>query len=244
MDTYKPNPRFGVMVIQDVRREESMFKKLLQKLQSLASHHSTFDPSLLDDPIAMQTDWSPLKGGGANFRTRKLVEASFNRLEFRATVGAKLFCLVFLLLGVGVLIGFSGSKLSSEGFSFDMHTIIPLLVGLTFAVTGSCLLYFGTVPIVFDRQRGFFWKGREAPDEVFSKRAPKYCARLHDIHALQLISEYCRGNKNSYYSYELNIVLENGKRINVVDHGNQNKLREDTARLSAFLGKPVWDAIG
>ncbi|MDP6491172.1 MAG: hypothetical protein QGG69_05335 [Kiritimatiellia bacterium] len=59
----------------------------------------------------------------------------------------------------------------------------------------------------------------------------------------QLLSEYCRSDKSSYYSYELNLVLQDGSRINVVDHGNKTKLREDAATLSEFLGRPVWDAI-
>jgi len=78
---------------------------------------------------------------------------------------------------------------------------------------------------------------------VFDKKTLPYFAKLEDIHALQLISEYCGGNDGSYYSYELNLVLENGKRINVVDHGNKNKLRKEANNLSAFLAKPVWDAI-
>jgi hypothetical protein len=50
------------------------------------------------------------------------------------------------------------------------------------------------------------------------------------------------GNKNSYYSYELNLVLDDGSRINVVDHGNLDRLRSDAQTLSRFLDKPVWDA--
>ena len=43
-------------------------------------------------------------------------------------------------------------------------------------------------------------------------------------------------------NYELNLVLEDGKRINVVDHENQDSLREDAGTLAAFLDKPIWDA--
>jgi hypothetical protein len=57
------------------------------------------------------------------------------------------------------------------------------------------------------------------------------------------LTEYVSGNKSSYYSYELNLVLDDGSRINVVDHGNLERLRSDAQTLSQFLGKPVWDAI-
>ncbi|MGD9320846.1 MAG: hypothetical protein PVH99_12810, partial [Desulfobacteraceae bacterium] len=51
------------------------------------------------------------------------------------------------------------------------------------------------------------------------------------------------GSKRSYYSYELNLVLRDSKRTNVMDHGDYEKLREDAQTLSQFLEKPVWDAI-
>ena len=44
------------------------------------------------------------------------------------------------------------------------------------------------------------------------------------------------------YNYELNLVLKDGERINVVDHGNLKKIQDDANTLSNFLGKPVWDA--
>ena len=117
-----------------------------------------------------------------------------------------------------------------------------ILIGGVFATVGGCLLYFGTKPIVFDKVRGVFWKGRKKPGEVFDRRSLKNFTGLEVVHALQIISEYCRGSKSSYYSYELNLVLKDGKRINVVDHGSIRKLREDAEILSKFLSIPVWDA--
>ena len=220
-----------------------MFENLVEKIKSAIKRPDPFDPSTLDDPIAMQTEWTPAKRGGASFCTHKLVEVNSNRLEFRAAAGAKAFYLLFLLIGLGVTAGFSFSKLSSGKFSFDVETIMPLLIGLVFTIVGGCIFYFGTAPIVFDRRSEFFWKGRKNPKEVVNKRTIKHFAELENIHALQLISEYCSGDKSSYYSYELNIVLENGKRINVIDHGKQNKLKEDANKLSEFLDKPIWNAI-
>ena len=98
------------------------------------------------------------------------------------------------------------------------------------------MFYFGAAPFVFDKRRRVFWEGWKAPREVTDRTA------LKDIHALQIISEYCFGQYASYYSYELNLVLKDGRRINVVDHANQGKLREDARTLSRFLGAPVWDA--
>lgn len=220
-----------------------MYKKIMQKLLRMTGEQNVFDPSQLGDPIALQTGWTPAKRGGTNFRTHKLVEVNSYRIEFRASIGAKLFYLIFLLAGIGIIMVFTFKTLSAGVFSFNVDTIMPLLIGLVFMVAGGCMLYFGTVPIVFDKTKGTFQKGRRTQNITSDRNAHKNYTQLDNIHALQLISEYIRSNKNSYYSYELNLVLENGKRINVIDHGNEHRIREDAGTLSTFLNKPVWDAI-
>jgi hypothetical protein len=157
-------------------------------------------------------------------------------------MGARLFYGVFLLVGLGVMIGFSAGNASSGKIGLNAETIFPLLFGLVFASVGGGLWYYGTTPIVFDRRKGNFWKGRKSPDEVFDKSRLKCFAKIEDIYAIQLISEYCRSDKSSYYSYELNLVLGDGERINVVDHGNKRKIKEDAQKLAEFLDRPLWDA--
>lgn len=45
-----------------------------------------------------------------------------------------------------------------------------------------------------------------------------------------------------YWSFELNLVLTSGERINVVDHGNLGRVRADAKTISALLGCKLWDA--
>lgn len=220
-----------------------MLKNLAEKIKGMMGERIVFDPSGLNDHVAIQTAWTPLKGGGSNFRTHKLIEVGFERVEFRASVGAKIFSLLFLFVGVGLNAAFAYSMYEAGNFSFNSETVVPMIIGLIFAIVGGAMLYFGTTPIVFDRGKGYFWKGRKKPDEFQDNSNLKNFAMLEQIHALQIISEYCRGSKSSFYSYELNLVLKNGKRINVVDHGNFLKLREDAQKLSGFLNRPVWDTI-
>jgi hypothetical protein len=103
----------------------------------MVGNRKKFDPSQLGDPAAMQTDWTYASKGmvvGANFRTHKLVKVNSARLEFRATMGALLFYLVFL---VGPVVAFIGIlyKLSSGGFSFkvfsfNMERILPVVIAV------------------------------------------------------------------------------------------------------------------
>jgi hypothetical protein len=220
-----------------------MFTKLFEKLKGFVDEDDPFDPSQIGDPVAELTAWTPAKGGGANFRTRRLVMVTPNRIEFRASMVTNIFFGSFLLGGIGITAGVFYFHFSTRTFMWSSDTVLPLLAGIGFAVLGGCLLYFGTAPIVFDKSRGLFWKGRKSQGGVSDSNSLKHFTGLEDIHALQLISEYCRGSKRSYYSYELNLVLRDGKRINVIDHGHCDKLRKDAETLSRFLERPVWDAI-
>jgi hypothetical protein len=221
-----------------------MLTKLFQKLIGMVDRPDPFDPSRFGDPVAGQTSWTPAKRGGANFRTRKLIMVTPHRIEFRASLAAKIFFSSFLLGGMGVAAGVCLPHFSTGTFRSNPDMLVSLFAGIGFAILGGFLLYFGTAPIVFDKSRGFFCKGRKARDGEFDTNSVKNFAGLEDIHALQLISEHCRGGERSYYSYELNLVLRSGRRINVLDHGDCEKLRENAQTLSQFLDKPVWDAIG
>jgi len=132
--------------------------------------------------------------------------------------------------------------LNTEGESMGFGIIMPVLMGLVFTFVGIYLFYHGIQPIVFDKYKGIFYKGWKTQESINYNISSENFVRLDNIHAIQLISEYCRGNKSSYYSHELNLVLKDGKRINVIDHGNLNKIREDAKKLSEFLCTPVWDA--
>ncbi len=88
-----------------------MLKKLMEKLQSWAAANKIkFDPSGIGDPVAMLTEWTPAKSGGANFRTHKIVSADPNRLEFKSSMGAKAFFLIFIIMGITVMAAFSSCK--------------------------------------------------------------------------------------------------------------------------------------
>lgn len=222
-----------------------MLQRLVEKLQELAQARPRFDPAQFDDPLAVQVEWTPVRSGGANFRTHNLAMVHSDRIEFQAALGAKLFYGIFIFVGVMAPAGvFAAFYLSGESMvEGPVALVIPVLIGLTFLAVGGGMMYLGTAPIVFDKHRGYFWRGRKAPYDVVNVNELKNACRLGDIHALQLLSEHCRGNKSSYYSYELNLVLNDGTRLNVVDHGNKEKIRADTAKLSEFLNCPVWDSI-
>lgn len=199
------------------------------------------DPSAFDDPLALETSWTPAAAGGASFGTHRLRQSSVHRVEFAASGGLRLFCLVFVLAGLGVLAWHLHRFDLDQMMLSNPDTFVPLLAGVVFVGAGIGMAWFGSTPRVFDKVRAMYWRGRREPAAVGAPGPD--VAPLTAIHALQLVSERITG-KNSYTSYELNLVLSDASRINVVDHGNLEQLRADARTLGQFLGKPVWDAIG
>jgi len=189
--------------------------------------------SWAEDPVARRTRWDPLVGGGANFRTRNLVRVNDARMEFPASMAMRLFAGVFLVVGIGV--GVAGI-VAAEWFL--------LAFGAVFGAVGGGMLWFATAPVVFDKRQGAFWRGRTAPAETYHRAALKHYTPLAEIHALQIVKERVSGDKSSYDSFELNLVLTDGRRINVTDHGDYDTLRQNADTLSGFLERPLWDAVG
>tara|TARA_R110002111_G_scaffold1157_1_gene8191 strand:+ start:55194 stop:55856 length:663 start_codon:yes stop_codon:yes gene_type:complete len=220
-----------------------MFRKLIDQLKKLTTGDGErFDPATLNDPVALNTEWSPLKRGGASFCTRKLVQVSPLRYEFRASWGAKAFYLIFLVVGLGLLIASLFQVIESEKI-FTEDVIGLGAVGLIFTLAGGLMFYFGTKPVVFDKQYECFWTGRIPTDELMYATANELLMPFKEIYAIQLISELVSGDKNSYYSYEMNLVSQEGVRTNVVDHGKLDQIHADARTLSEFLEVPIWDGI-
>jgi hypothetical protein len=220
-----------------------MLKQLLKKLSALCAKKSPFDPAVLNDPAALRTGWNPVCNGGANFQTHRLIAVHPYRMEFRPTAGLLIFGAFFVFMGACAFIVPAGFAVKSRALSAGLIAIMPMGIGLVFMLIGVALIRNGIAPIIIDKEEKTVWKGRKSPREVFNVSELKVYAEIKNIHALQLISEHCSGSKSSYTSYELNLVLEDSRRINLVDHGNRKKLIADAQIVAEFLGVPLWNAL-
>jgi hypothetical protein len=215
-----------------------MFKALVnelgKQLQGAKGERLT-DPSRFGHPVAEKTEWSPLVRGGSNFRTHRLKSGGLGRMEFRPTVGLVAFASAFVVIGLGLMVA---------GVS-EMIERMAAWIGVAFALAGGLIGGLGLRPVVFDREKGYFYKGWKKPESMIDPGRLKGYAELKHIVAIQLIGEWVSGsgrNSRSYMSYELNLVLEDGARLHVVDHGSLEGIRRDAHTLGDYLGKPVWDA--
>ncbi|MCC5940278.1 MAG: hypothetical protein JJU37_01950 [Balneolaceae bacterium] len=215
-----------------------MLEKLKSFAKSIAKAPEPLNTAKFNDPLANTISWDPVVRGGSNFKTHKYHSDGFNRAEFKMSIGARIFTFIFMIVGLAV----PTLILSTAEFQDTKDMFFVAGFGFIFFAAGSFMYYHYGKPVVFDKMKGFYWKGWKKPDHTTERVATKSLAPINDVYALQLIKEFVRSDKSSYYSYELNLVLKDGTRINVVDHGNGNILRNDAQQLSSFLGKPLWDA--
>ena len=216
--------------------------KLKETISKFDKNKPQFDPSTLNDEVAMKTQWRPAKGGGTNMCTHSLKEVSPRRVEFKARGMALFFPGIFMVAGIGVIIGMTIGGLNQN----ITMLYFGISCGSIFFLVGFFILRNWMTPRVFDLNIGCYWKGRKEPAHIDMQSIKEHC-RLRDIHAIQFLQEYCRsssanGGNSSYFSYELNLVLKDGNRLNVVDHAKRSLIRTDAEKLSQFLDVPVWDA--
>ncbi len=193
-----------------------LLERLAQNIGArVAQLQAAQDPARWNDPVALTTEWTPLSPGGSSFRTHTLVALEHSRVGFKKSFQFWLFGLLFLGLGLGI----AGWGAYSGIWPFG-------LFGLPFAAAGGFMLL--PRPIVFDdATRAFLARGASTP--------------YGSIHAIQILREYVSSKNGGFDSYELNLVLKDGKRLPVIDHGDLDAIRSSASRLATQLGCRVWD---
>lgn len=180
---------------------------------------------------------APLKKGGANFKTHKLSAKDMNVLEFVPTLGFYAFSGIFIAIGVGAFLTFL-YKFYIEGFNSVINNMFILFFSLGFLVISYFLFRHQFKVNRFSKITNRYTKGK-AKNKVGKNTVD---IPLHKIIAIQLIGERVSGSKSNYNSFEMNIVMDDGNRFNVVDHGNLKSLIKDARVLSDFLNVPIWHA--
>lgn len=197
----------------------------------------------IDDPMARKIDWKPArKRTGSNFQTHFAVVENPSTLCFKRTFFMKFLPWLVIVFSVVLMYIMNDFNIDFRSYTFhDGEQYLKLGVVLFMFLMGLITMFFSSRHIVFDRRLGFYHKGW---GQLGAKGIPgegKNCTHLTNIHAIQIVSEIIRSKNSRYRSYELNLVLKDGKRICVVDHANQKAIRKDADLISRFLEVPVWD---
>lgn len=192
--------------------------------------------SRFNHPLCHRTEWGRLKWGGTSFQSHVLQSTEEGNMVFAPSWKAYLMPLI--PLAFFVFIAFKTQLFSNLQQTSPSFLLLPLVaLGISVFIG-----YRNFKKSSFDFLNGIYWKGYRAPassDEI-GKR--KNCAYIKDIGGLQIIRERIRSRNSNYTSFELNLVLKDGSRLNVIDHSNLSNLRKEAKRLAARLNVPLWDA--
>jgi len=222
-----------------------MLKRFHRALKKIATEKDRFDPTQFGDDLANQISWKPARSVGINFRVRKLIIEEPHLAKFRITAGAILFGLFFMLMFTCIpsAIVLANLPKQSDGTLTIDSRLLPLVVGPAISFTGILFIYFQLTPIRFDKKAGYFRKGRKAAKVGMHQKTDFSIGlvELNDVHALQLLAKTF-GRSGTDQSYELNLVLKTGQRLNVVTQGGRTRMQKDASTLSQFLEVPLWDA--
>ncbi len=190
------------------------------------------------DPLAQEIEWTPLVGWWASFGTHRLITNPQGNLEFQATAFAKMFALLFVVLGVVFDIVVFANLFDANNIGFEL--ILPLFLSTAFTFGWLYMYRHFSRPIVFDKQLGYFYKGKPQMNLGLIDPTDKNIVPLSSIHALQIITERVQTKNASFLSHEINLILDDKRRINIVDHANLTQIHAESKQLAEYLGVPVW----
>lgn len=163
--------------------------------------------------------WEAASEGGSSFKIKSM-HMKDKRIVFKRSIRFVLFHLPVIIPG-----------------------LLALIIGVPFFVSEGVLgmvifmLVFGFVLSGL----GFYSLLKEKPFTMNLKSGEYYWGKgqnkgsISNIHSLQLLSKGICNTSSPYTSFELNLVLNNGERITVLDHGDYHHVKNSAERLSAIL---------
>lgn len=184
-----------------------------------------------------KVDWTKVKPGtravpgGNKMKTHALIPLSKDVIRFVPTALFSFKNLFFALCGPAIIVFSVFALYLGQWPTF----FLALILGISMSYVGYYSFKMVSL-LVFDKKKELYIKG------ILKKTT----INLVDIKAIQLIQEYVPGERNApgesytpYNSYEINLVLKSGDRINVVDHGARRAAQRQARRLAKFLTVPL-----
>jgi len=163
---------------------------------------------------------------GPKFRSHKVIFDD-NVADLKPTVSSLLFCVVYIVVGVFLLV--------LAGLVYIKNNQVDFMIflgGLGIAITtfGFALIMPFVKQVTFDKNRGTF------------KNNIDRSVKMENIVSLQIINKMITSKHGlSYPCYELNMLTKNGRRINILNHNDLEQLKSDSEQLAEFLSVELID---
>ncbi len=168
----------------------------------------------------------PLLKDGPNFLSHTVIVAE-DLAHLKPTITAMLFCMVYIVVGSFLL--FLATYLLIITTKYDLVIFVGGF-GIAIATFGLSLIQPFLKRASFNKTSGLFDNHRDRD------------VKLKHITSLQINNKIIQSkHAPNYYCYELNLLTEHGRRINILNHNNQQQIFQDAQLLGDFLEVEVND---
>lgn len=199
----------------------------------------------IDDEIVKKSSFLPLKRWWTNIKSHDLIIDEYWNYIFKVKW---LFPIVFLWLFsiplIATLIIFLKDLQILWANTDFWNYVWQIVFSLIFIAPAWLLFYFLFRSYIFDFQNWYFYDTRLTKKLFELVEQEKYKDKIipiREIQALQIVSERVHGKNTSYTSYELNMILKDSGRINIIDHWNLEEIRKNADELANKLWVKVYD---
>lgn len=189
--------------------------------------------------MAARVSWDALRPKSASsIVTHRLDTSKEDHLIFRPTK----FILFFTTIGVLLFITIASRIFISnhQTGEWDLDSSVFLLITPFALYKSITYMYTWLQPKFFNTFWGVYYSHWFKITNPASKQAEQFIP-IKDVVALQIIKKRVRGHKSTTVSHELNLVLKDMKRVNVIDHSKISIMKKDALKLARRLGIPLWD---
>lgn len=208
-----------------------------------------------DDIIIKNTSFTQLIKWWSNIKTHNLIYDQYENIILKTSQYAlgKILLITSRIAWFISILAFLLAVLSK-----DISGMIFLLpFSIIFILWGRFLFYYITQSFIFDFQNWYFYDLRRQKNFYKYWQQEQYRKKiipLNEIHALQIINEqveytsneededgYTRSYSVNFKSYELNLILKDSSRINILDHNNLDEIRNNAEIIANKLWVKIYD---
>jgi len=178
-------------------------------------------------------DWEPMVMNASIHRTKKLTYRNKEILRFSSTFLSILVNLSFIALLIAELL----LIILMPSMSKDILNLAVLSIG------GIMFLDADHIPIVFNKIENKFKKGTPWLKGILYDYKDPVSIDIGEIKYVQLLKKQLLSGIHAHSGYEINLVLSNGKRANVICHSKLKNIKNNAHQLSTFLNVPLIDNL-
>nr|WP_086940194.1 hypothetical protein [Thaumasiovibrio occultus] len=174
-------------------------------------------------------DWTPINpSGGSNYASHRLI-GDARVSAFPCFTQVALFSVV----------GAAGLALLSIGMNSPLETAVAFIfAGLFFAGLSLVgFLHASSTFVIHTKPKYITF----AADKLFTNQDDMLA--FDDVGAVQLLKKKVAHETGEYWCFEVNVVLDNGERRLLLDHGDEAQICADAEKIADVLDTRLLDNL-